>query len=155
MGEARQPVGSRSWQRSATEDLWKRTLAQIPTKFGQLAYLSRLRNPETERYEHHGLNAVFGEEAAEQALQTSHWEVLESFLALSLLDQRDDVERYLEASPLSVRRVLTSWEKTRAYLSFLPTQSTPAQKELFDANLQLMIRHLRSADADERPRQAP
>lgn len=136
--------GVRNWQRSATEDLWERTLNQIPTRMGRMAYLSRLRNPETDRYEHHGLISVFGEAAAEDALRKSHEEVLMSFLSLGILDQTSDVQKYIEGLPQSAQRLLVNWEKAKGYEGLLPPAASIAQKELFDGNLVLIIRHLRA-----------
>ncbi len=120
-----------------------------------MAYLARLLNPETERYEHHGLNAVFGEKSAEEALRNSHWEALESFLSLSLLDQRDDVDRYTEALPQSPRRVLESWERNMGYKAFLPQAASMAQRELFAANVGLIVKHLRGEAEDADGQKAP
>ena len=120
-----------------------------------MAYLARLLNPETERYEHHGLNAVFGEKAAEEALLHSHWEALESFLSLSFLDQRDDVARYTAALPQSSRRVLESWDRNVGYNAFLPQVASTAQRELFEANIGLIVKHLRDETGDGEGQQAP
>lgn len=141
--EADGASGKRKWQRSAMEDLWERTLAQIETRMGKMAYLSRLHNPETDRYEHHGLMTVFGEEAAEDALRRSHEDVLMSLLGLSILDQKDDVSKYVESLPQSKRRLLSSWEKNRSYQALLPNRATDAQRILFEANLRLIIQHLK------------
>ncbi len=141
--EAVSSGSGRRWQKTATEDLWERTLNQIETRMGRMAYLSRLRNPETDRYEHHGLMAVFGEEAAEEALRASHEQVLMGMLGMSLLDQKDDVKKYIEGLPQSARRLLGSWERTKGFEALLPPRATPAQRELFETNLLLIIRHLR------------
>lgn len=135
-------------QRSASEDLWERTLSQIETKMGQLTYLARLRNPETDLYEHHGLIAVFGEEQAEEALRKSHIEAMMGLLSLSILDQVDDVRKYLERLPQSARRLLASWEKTKGYEALLPPTATVGQRELFEANMTVIIRHLRVETAE-------
>ncbi len=150
--EGNMDVQNRNWRKSASEDLWERTLSQIITKFGQMAYLSRLRNPETDRYEHHGLTAVFGEAEAEEAVRKSHSEVLAAFLAMSILDQTSDVERYLEGLQQSARRLLANWDRSQGYDAVLPQDVSHAQKELFDGNMALIIRHLRAgiAGADER-----
>ncbi len=134
----------RSWQRSATEDLWERTLNQIATKVGQLAYLSRLRNVESDRYEHHGLIAVFGNDAAEDALRRSHQEVLVSLLNLSLLDQKDDISKYIQGLAQSPRRLLSNWEKNRGYEALLPTSASSAQRQLFEGNIRVIIQHLKA-----------
>jgi hypothetical protein len=143
----------RNWQRSASEDLWERTLNQISTRMGRLSYLARLRNPETDRYEHHGLSAVFGEAAAEDALRRSHGEALRSFLNLGILDQVGDVKGYLEGLPQSARRLLGNWEKTKGYETMLPPTASVAQKALFDGNMLVIIRHLKGelAAGEKRP----
>ena len=110
---------------------------------GRMAYLARLKNPETDKYEHHGLAAVFGEEAAEDALRRSHMDVLEEMLNMSILDQKDDVDRYLEGLPQSARRLLANWDKSKGYEAILPPATSAAQKELFDGNLGLIIKHLK------------
>jgi hypothetical protein len=111
---------------------------------GRMAYLARLRNPETDRYEHHGLIAVFGEEAAEDALRRSHEEVLAGMLNLGILDQKDDVWVYLQGLPQSARRLLANWEKSKGYEGLLPMGATEAQKELFEGNMLVIIRHLKA-----------
>jgi hypothetical protein len=40
------------------EDVWDRTLAQIATTFGRIAYLASLRNENSGRYEHFGLARI-------------------------------------------------------------------------------------------------
>lgn len=133
----------RSWQRTATEDLWERTLNQIETRVGRLAYLSRLRNAESDRYEHHGLIAVFGADAAEEALRRSHQEVLVGLLNLSILDQKDDVLKYIQSLPQSPRRLLANWKRNKGYERLLPNSASVAQKELFEGNIRLIIQHLK------------
>jgi len=108
-----------------------------------MAYLSRLRNPETDGYEHHGLIAVFGEDSSEEALRKSHVEVMMSMLNLSIRDQVDDVRKYLESLPQSSKRLLANWDKTKGYETLLPPTATLAQRELFEGNMIVIIRHLR------------
>jgi hypothetical protein len=40
-------------ERDAGGVLWRRTLSQIPSQFGRIAWLASLRNPNTGVYEHH------------------------------------------------------------------------------------------------------
>jgi hypothetical protein len=118
-----------------------------------MAYLSRLKNPETDKYEHHGLAAIFGEDAAEDALRRSHTDVMEEMLNMSILDQRDDVDKYLEGLPQSARRLLVNWKKTKGFDALLPAETSMAQRELFDGNLELIIKNLKAelGDAEQNP----
>ncbi|MDP1532609.1 MAG: hypothetical protein Q8L92_03395, partial [Rubrivivax sp.] len=52
---------SEPWK-SASDDVWRRTLRQIPTVYGRLVYLAQRRSPDSGLYEHHGLAKMFGEE---------------------------------------------------------------------------------------------
>ena len=58
--------------KTASDDLWRRTISQIPSIYGRLVYLGRLRNSDTGRYEHHGLAAMFDANLADSALRESH-----------------------------------------------------------------------------------
>lgn len=133
---------------SAEEDLWRRTLQQIPTLLGKLAYLSKLRNTETDRYEHFGLSAAFGVDAAEAAMRSSHLELLEQWLALPLDHQRKDLEEYLDSLPQPFQKSVNSWLRTAPYVQFLPPQRSQAQQELYLANLLLLLRSLTRAQAE-------
>jgi hypothetical protein len=146
-------AAAKAWQRTASEDLWQRTLSQIPTQFGRLVYLSRLHNPELHRYEHYGLAAVFGQERAEQALRESHEAVLLQWLAYSMAQQIEDLDSYLTGLQQSRKRLLGNWLKSRSYVLFLPAHVSPAQRALFEANLELILLHLKngSASGEENP----
>ena len=65
-------VAGVAFDRSASADLWRNTISQIPSVFGRLVYLASLRNPNNGSYEHHGLALVFGEDEANKALKNSH-----------------------------------------------------------------------------------
>ena len=70
----------RKFDRGAAADLWRHTLAQIPTVFGRLVYLATLRDANTGVYEHHGLSQIFGEEEADRTLRQSHIEMFNEWL---------------------------------------------------------------------------
>jgi hypothetical protein len=110
-----------------------------------MAYLARLRNPETERYEHHGLSAVFGEELAEEALGRSHHELLVQWLTKPLAEQLGDVDQYLEGISQSRRKLLQSWERTQGYLNFLPPECSFGERVAYASSCEIIIKSLRSA----------
>lgn len=155
--DGEQPSAGRGYSRSATEDLWARTLSQIPSRLGQMAYLSRLRNPQTGQYEHHGLIAMFGESSAIDALRRSHFDVFRSFLSLRLLDQLEDFRRFLSANSQPAKRLLMAWERNKGYETLLPPETSEAERELFGANMHLIMHHLQGeeAAADSDPSRSP
>jgi hypothetical protein len=136
-----------AWYDDAEKDLWNRTLERIPTLIGRLAYLARLRNRETDLYEHYGLMSVFGEEKAESALRSSHQRVLEEWLSQGINFQREDLSEYLDGLPQSKKKSIQNWIQQEPFMEFLPPLATEAQRLAFQANMQLILPSLRNPAA--------
>ena len=127
----------------AAGDVWKRTLSQIPTEFGRLAYLASLRNPNTGRYEHFGLARVYSDEESDEALRRSHTEALARWLGWGLAQQRRDLEEYLETLEGGREAALDAWRSLGSHRHLLPTDASEAQRELFVQDLELILDLLR------------
>src|SRR5213593_4178246 len=93
----------------AIQDLWKRTLSQVPTTFGRIVYLASLRNPNTGTYEHFGLAQVYSLEEADRALRTSHGKTFAEWLNYPLAQQKDDLEEYLLSLDEDRQKILKTW----------------------------------------------
>lgn len=78
--------------KSALQDLKDTTLSAISGLLGKLCYLASLRRPHG-RYEHWGMEAVHGREAAERALRTAHGDVLAGVLRTPLASLETDLEQ--------------------------------------------------------------
>lgn len=136
-------------ERSADTDLWRHTLSQIPVLAGRLVYLSTLRSPVTGKYEHHGLAMVYGETDADKAIRSSHRKAFHEWLAMSLPEKVEDLERYLQGTGEDPAQVLRHWSKAETWSAFMPTGSLPAEKSLFSSDFRnaTKILHLRYAAA--------
>lgn len=126
------------------EELWRRTLANIPSIYGRLAYLASLVNVNSGRYEHHGLATIFGPEEADQALRKSHQQALLDWLSLQLEQQKADLELYFSTLPASRKTLVESWSRLKPYLMVVPAAASEAQRELFESNFAVLFRLLRS-----------
>ncbi len=133
---------ARNRARGASEDLWRRTLVQIPSVYGRLVYLSRLRNNDTGRYEHHGLAAMFDEDMADEAMRESHLWSFREWLEFDLEQQRADLELYLADQPGSRRTLLESWLRLAPYRASLPAAASPADRDLFLGEFETLLRIL-------------
>lgn len=129
------------------EDLWRRTLAQIPSTYGRIVYLASLRNVNTGRYEHHGLTLLFGEEAADEALRESHGRVFREWLEMSLEHQAADLALYFTSLPASRKTLTENWLRLRPYLTVPPVWANPAEHDLFQSNLEVLLNLLRNGSA--------
>jgi hypothetical protein len=134
-----------SLDRRAVADVWRHTLSQIPSVFGRLVYLSGLRNPNSGRYDHHGLALVFGADDSNRALKKSHTQVFAEWLSFNLEQQMADLNLYLSDLPEDKKTVLQAWTKLAPYKNLLPSNAKPVEKRLYLSELQTMLELIRGA----------
>jgi len=144
-----QPDSSR-----AAPDLWARTLSQVPTLFGRLAYLASLRDANSGRYQHFGLAQVYSDEEADQALRSSHARVFADWLNYPLTRQKADLEEYLLSIEGDRRTLLETWAALSPYRNLIPAEATAAERELFLSDLELILQLLRSELSPSAPNPA-
>ena len=127
------------FDRSPAADLWRHTIAQIPTIFGRLVYLSSLRDPNTGVYKHWGLAQQFGEEAADQALRQSHAQNFAAWLAFSLEGQKADLDLYLTSVEGDRNRILETWITMRPYANLVPAATLEVERRLYASDLEALL----------------
>lgn len=126
-------------EHTAAADLWRNTLSQIPSTFGQLVYLSSLRSPITGRYEHHGLALVFDEDEANRALRKSHVRAFAQWLSFNLEQQKEDLDLYLSSVRGDRKAVIETWLSVRTYRTFIPASAKPVEKRLYLSDIETLI----------------
>jgi hypothetical protein len=130
--------------RSAAAELWRNTLAQIPSLFGRLVYLASLRDQNTGRYEHHGLAQLFGEEVADEALRESHAATFQDWLCYTLEQQKSDLDLYLAGLDTDKRTLLDTWIRLAPYRSLIPASARDVERKLYLADLETLLELLRN-----------
>lgn len=120
-------------------DLWKHTLANIPTVFGRLEYLASLRNPRTGRYEHYGLEQRFGAGPANETLQRSHEANFAAWLAAPLNEQKYQIEKYLEDQEEPKETVLETWCRVQPFSTWVPARARTTERNLFLSDLTAVV----------------
>lgn len=128
--------------KSASSDLWRRTISQIPSIYGRLVYLDGRRNSDTGLYEHHGLASMFDEQQADQALRESHRRSFREWLDFNLEQQRADLELFLAEQPTTRRTLLETWLRLAPYRGAIPISASPADRELFLGEFEALLRIL-------------
>lgn len=126
-------------ERGAAADLWRNTLSRIPTVFGRLAYLASLRDQNTGAYAHQGLAQLFGDEAADQTMRRSHFDVFVEWLGLNLQHQKSDLEEYLSELEEDTKTVLGNWVRLSPYLTFMPSEAREVERRLFTTDLEALL----------------
>ncbi|HTR36051.1 MAG TPA: hypothetical protein VMH80_09130 [Bryobacteraceae bacterium] len=137
--------GMEVYSHAAVSDLWRNTLAQIPSVFGRLVYLSSLRNPNNGRYEHYGLALVFGEDEANRALRKSHRQTFSEWLAFNLEEQKADLDLYISGLEEKKRTVVETWMKLAPYRNLIPASVKGVERKLYITDLTALLELLRNA----------
>lgn len=130
----------------ATRDFEQRTLDHMEGLFNRLVYLSSLRDYNTAHYHHYGLETRFSSEAAGEALRRLHLRVFEELVTLSLKDQTDDLIGFFESLKEDRAKLVEAWQRLRSYQVLPPADCHPLARELFNKNLEVMLRVLRETD---------
>jgi len=123
-------------------DLWRHTLARIPTLIGRLLYLSSLRDATNGVYEHPGLAQMVGEEEAGETLRRSHARVFQEWLCLNLEQQQADLREYLAETPHPAE-LLASWATSAPYPGWMPPTAQDFERRLFAGDLETLCALLR------------
>lgn len=123
----------------AAEDLWRRTLGQIPTRFGQLAYLASLRTAGSRTYEHHGFATRFSPEVAEAVIRQSHHQAQLEWMGMNLAQASADLEQYLDGLPQGRAVTLATWLKLRDYEQFAPPEAPAPLLDHYLTQMRLLV----------------
>lgn len=127
------------FDRGPAADLWRHTLARVPTHFGRLVYLSSLRNQNTGCYEHHGLAQMFGDEQAGDTLSRSHAQIFQEWLCLNLEQQKTDLQEYLGELPGNPAAVLATWLRLAPYRNLVPAPARDVERQLFLTDVEALL----------------
>ncbi len=136
-----------SFDRGPAADLWHRTLSQIPTLFGRLAYLSSLREANSGAYRHYGLAQRFSDEEADSVLRASHEELFAEWLNFNLERQKQDLDEYLSGLDEVPSRVIAAWLSLAPYRTMMPVSAREVERDLFVSDLCMLLELLRHEHA--------
>ncbi len=106
-------------------------------------YLASLRDPNTGRYEHHGLAQTFGELAADEALRESHTASFSEWLSYNLEQQKSDLDLYLCSFQPDKRTILTTWIRLTPYRNLVPASAGEPERRLYLADLEALLELLK------------
>ena len=115
--------------------MWRKTLSQIPTVFGRLAFLASLRDARTGKYSHEGLSRLLSEEDTDRTLCNSHHQVFSEWLSFGLAEQKADLDDYLSASGGS------RW--AMHYRNLVPPTARDVERQLYLTDLETLLELLR------------
>jgi hypothetical protein len=127
-------------------DFEAHTLAEMLGRFSKLVYLASLRDYNTGRYHHYGLETRYSAAAVDQGLHESHIRIFEDLMTLPLEEQTRDLVAMFQSLREDRKRLVGTWSKLRSYQVLPPADCHPLARQLFDKNIEVMLRVLRETD---------
>ena len=123
---------------------WQRTLTEIPTVIGRVAYLSSLRNVNTGTYEHFGLAQRIGESEADRLLRRSHMGAFQEWLCFGLERQKEELEEHFSGLDGDRREIVANWLTLEPFGGWVPGESRDVERKLFYADLAIVLELIRT-----------
>lgn len=128
------------------EDFQTRTLDSLEGLFSRLIYISSLRDHNTGRYYHSGLEGLYGSEATDEGLRQCHNQVFENLVSLPLKAQTDDLVTFFQSLKEERTRLVDAWERLRAYQILPPEHCSSLARHLFEKNVEIILKVLRETE---------
>ena len=113
---------------------WVRDLYQVQTVYGQLVYLANLRNPDSGRYEHFGVDSSAAV-SANRSLKALHEAIFREWITFSLESKMKDIELYIAGiDRADYRELIDAWLRLTPYKNLVPAaiQGPERQKHISD-----------------------
>jgi hypothetical protein len=142
--EGRGPFGEEAARVLA--DLESHTLNEMPGQFSRLIYLASLRDYNTGRYHHYGLETRYSVQAVDAGLHHAHVRVFEEIVSTPLEDQTQDLVGFFTSLREDRKQLIDTWRRLRSYQVLPPDQCNPLARQLFDKNIEVMLSVLRETD---------
>ena len=127
-------------------EIENRTLAGLRGHFERLIYLASLRDYSTGRYHHEGLESRFSPRAVDDGARRCHVKVFEELVSLPLKEQTEDLVAFFESLQEDKARLVAVWQQMRSYQVLPPEGGHPLARDLFDKNMDIMLKVLRETD---------
>ena len=140
-----QTIGRGILDRGAKSNVWRTTLAHIPSVFGRLVYLASLRHSDTGRYEHDGIAGMYGEDETDHALRVHHSQTFAEWLCYDLEQQKADLDLYLSKLVDQRQSVVATWSKLAPHSRLIPTSAADEAVALYLADFEALFQLLKNA----------
>lgn len=127
-------------------DFEVRTLDEMPGYFSRLIYLASLRDYNTGRYHHYGLETRYSGEAVDEGLRRCHTKIFEELVTLPLKDQTRDLVSFFDSLKEDKGRLVDAWQRLRSYQILPPEDCHFLARALFDKNVEIILKVLRETD---------
>lgn len=105
----------------------------------QIVELAQLRDPFTGAYAHPSVPSRSRAEEVHEKLRRLHERAFRHWLQMGLEAQKADFDIYLSSLSVSRTKVVETWRSLASYACFAPASASPAERELFISNMEVLL----------------
>jgi hypothetical protein len=120
--------------------LWQEKLGTIPSLFGRLVYMARLRG--RTRYFEPELSLISGRSLCHHVIEAAHLAVFRQWLAMGLRTKAADLRPYIATLGFRGSAVRNPQDWLQLVRGTLPETASPHERELFVAAFEAVVRLL-------------
>ena len=124
------------------EEFLTQWLVDIPTDFGRLAHVARLRDVTSGCYRHPPLEESYSEHSVHEALLYCHEELFERIIETPLEGQNRDLRTTFTTMGSPAEEVAARWLELEFFRSFVPLGTPSCLREMFLTNVRGMLGRL-------------
>ncbi len=128
------------------DSVCRQTLDRMPGEFSRLIYLASLRDHNTGRYNHYGLECRYPSEAVNEGLRRCHLQVFNDLVSQPLQKQTQDLIHFFDSLRAERPRLVDVWRRLRAFEVLPPEECHPLARELFRKNVEIVLRMLKQTE---------
>ena len=92
---------------------------------------------------------MFGREGSKQALIESHEQIFRDWLVMPLSEKAEDIMTFVDGLEEERKTVLAHWNHAGHIQGLFPETASPAERSLFNQELDILVEVLKNARAAE------
>jgi hypothetical protein len=127
-------------EREAVDEIWERSLIRILSSYGRLVYLSRLRDPDTGRYEYFGAGADSAKNNSSRTLMRLHERIFQEWVDMSLEQKMADIQLYLAGlDQVDHGELIDTWQRLTPYKNLVPAAITGPERRRHFSDIEVLL----------------
>jgi excisionase family DNA binding protein len=120
-------------------ELLEADICALPSVLQQIVELAHLRDPSTGAYAHPAILSRSRAEAVQDKLRRLHDRAFRHWLKMGLESQKADFDIYLSNLSVPRTKIVQTWRSLELYRCLVPASASPAERELFVSDLEVLL----------------
>lgn len=120
-------------------ELFEVDICALPSVLQQIVELAHLRDPSTGAYTHPSVPSRSRAEEVHDKLRRLHERAFRHWLQMGLEAQKADFDIYVSGLSVPQAKVVETWRTLEMYRCLVPASASPAERELFVSDMEVML----------------